>query len=220
MAIVFERRRIGQRVGLSVLLGLLSTAVVFLLVPLTQIFQDPVRPPSTIQAVEVAVSPPPPPPPETPPPPPETEEQEPPELKRPPPLPTMEQLELSLNPGVGGDFSIGTGLEMDFETESATEMMELFEFEELDEVPRILREGRFQYPAQFRRSSGTGYVELLIIIDRRGRVSVSEVLDFSHPEFIDPVKSFARDTRFSAPVRNGETVRAKYSWKVEFPLRR
>ncbi|MFQ3225043.1 MAG: hypothetical protein ACI8Z5_001298 [Lentimonas sp.] len=76
----------------------------------------------SIDELVVAISPPPPPPNDPP----------------PPPLPSLEQLEVSLNPGAGGDLTIGTGFEINFETESAEQLMSRYGFDDLDEVPRVM----------------------------------------------------------------------------------
>ena len=84
----------------SLLFGIFFSILLFLVIPLTQIFNDYKRPPDSINAYEIS-PPPPPPPPEDPPPPPE-EEEPPPELDTPPPPLTLEQLEMVLDPGTGG----------------------------------------------------------------------------------------------------------------------
>ena len=132
---------------------------------------------------------------------------------------SLEQIDISLNPGIGGDVTTaGLRMDFDFETESAEEMMAIFEFGDLDEVPHMTRQCRLRYPSRFRRERGDGFVRLLILIDPRGRVSVQEVLDASHPEFIPAVEACAESTRFSPPLRDGKPVRARYKWKVVFPL--
>ena len=114
----------------------------------------------------------------------------------------------------------GLGVDLNFQTESAEQMMELFGFDELDEVPHVTRRSRINYPSALQRRGVEGYVELLIFIDPSGRVEVREVLSYSHREFIAPAKSGAAATRFSPPMRNGQPVRAQYSWKIEFTMDR
>ncbi len=203
----------------SLLLGALATAVLFVLVPLVQSL-DPERPEVLeLEEINLAAPPPPSPPTADEPPPSQPEEDEPPELEVPPPMLSLEQIEISLNPGIGGDVTAaGLRMDFDFETESAEEMMAIFEFSDLDKVPHITRRCRFRYPPRFRRSPGEGFVKLLILLDSKGRVSVEEVLDASHPEFIPAVEACAESTRFSPPLRNGKPVRARYEWKFVFPL--
>ena len=204
----------------SLLLGCAMALIILMLVPLTQIMQPERARPQQVEAVDLAAPAPPPPLEDPPPPPPEEKEPPPPELRTPPPMPTLEQLEVSLNPGTG-DLSIGRGLGMavDFSTESLDQMEQLFGFGELDEIPRLVREGRFRYPPNSPRGRGEAFVRLLVYVEKDGRVSVQKVIDFSHREFIDAATRMAQDSRFSSPTRRGEAVRSKYEWPIRIPLR-
>ena len=205
----------------SVTIGLVVVLLIFLLVPLTQMFEPPSQDETVLEAIEVSVAPPPPPlPPLELSPPPEDPDPPPPELKTPPSMPTLEQMQLLLNPGTGGDLSLELGLDLNFQTESAEQLIDLFGFDELDQVPHVKRYGRFNYRSVLQRRGVGGYVELLIFIDTSGRVEVQEVLSYSHREFIAAAKAGAAATRFSPPVRNGQPVRAKYSWRIEFRMDR
>ncbi|MFL2835787.1 MAG: hypothetical protein ACJZ9L_06460, partial [Coraliomargaritaceae bacterium] len=85
----------------SIIIGIAVSFLLFLAIPLTQIFNEYNKSPESIDSYEVA-PPPPPPPPEDPPPPPEPEEEEPPpELDSPPPPISLEQLDMALEPGTG-----------------------------------------------------------------------------------------------------------------------
>lgn len=203
---------------LSALLGLGVAVFLFLLVPLTQIFQTERLAPDIIEIVEVSPPPPPPPPPEEPPEPPPEEEEPPPELDMPPPLPTLEQIEIGLNPGTGGDLSSGIGLGVDLSTESVEKMEDLFGFGDLDEIPRLVREGRFRYPPNSPRGRGEAFVRLLVYVETDGRISVQKVVDYSHREFIEPARRMAEGSRFSPPMRKGVAVRSRYEWPIRIPL--
>ena len=205
---------------MSTVFGIVVALLIFLLIPLVQLSE--VRPAAdqSVEELVLAVPPPPPPPSDPPPPPPKEEQEEPPELDTPPPMPSLEQLELSLNPGMGGALTIGDSLDLNFKVESAEQMMQRYGFDDLDEIPHVTRHGRIQYPVQLQRRRVEGYVKLLIFIDPSGRVEVQEVLNYSHREFIQPAKDGAAATRFSPPIRNGQAVSAKYSWRIEFSLNR
>lgn len=202
----------------SLLLGSAVAFFIMLLVPLTQIMQPVRSSVESIEAVELASPPPPPALEDPPPPPPPKEEPPPPELKTPPPMPTLDQLEVSLNPGTGGDLSLGLTLGFDFSTESADQLEQLFGFGELDEVPRLVREGRFRYPPNAPRGRGEAFVRVLVHVKKDGRVAVQRVIDFSHQELIDAARRMAEDSRFSAPMRNGQPVLSKYEWTLRIPL--
>jgi hypothetical protein len=110
-------------------------------------------------------------------------------------------------------------MEVDFSTESAGDLEQLFGFSELDEIPRLTREGPFRYPTNAPRGRGEAFVRLLVIIDRGGRVSVERTVDFSHREFVEPARRMAESSRFSTPTRNGEPVRSRYEWPIRIPFR-
>jgi len=205
--------------GRSFLLGTGLALLIILLVPLTQIMQPEQSRMERIEAVNMAPPPPPPPLDEPPPPPPPPDKPPPPELKTPPPMPTLDQLEVGLNPGTGGDLSLGLTVGFDFRTESVDQLEQLFGFGELDEIPRLVREGRFRYPPNSPRGSGEAFVRVLVYVEKDGRVSVQRVLDYSHQELIAAAKRMAEDSRFSAPVRRGQAVRSKYEWSIRIPLK-
>ena len=203
---------------LSVLLGVCVALFILLLVPFAQLLKPDRVKLAVIEKAEVAPPAPPPPMEEPPPPPPEPEEEPPPELEVPPPMPSLEQLEIGLIAGTGGNLGIDLGLGVDFSTESAEQLESIFGFGELDEIPRVVRAGPFRYPTNGPRGRGQKFVNLLIFIDVNGRVSVQDVVDYSHRELIEPAKRMAMGTRFSIPIRNGEPVRARYEWPIQISL--
>ena len=203
----------------SLLYGCVAALFVLLLVPLTQIMQPSRTSVESIEEVNIAPPPPPPPLEDTPPPPPK-EDPPPPDLEKPPPMPTLDQLELSLNPGTG-DLSIGAGLgiRVDFSAESAEQLEQIFEFGDLDEVPRRIREGSFRYPPNSPSGQGKAFVSMLIFINENGRVSVEEVVDYSHSQLINAAKNAMKDSRWTSPMRNGKKVRTKYNITMSIPFR-
>ena len=219
MSLLLPSERECSSTRRSLLYGCAAALLVMLLVPLTQITMPS---PNSVESIEeVNNAPPPPPPPlEDPPPPPPKEEPPPPDLETPPPMPTLDQLEVSLNPGTG-DLSIasGMGIRVDFSAESAEQLEQIFDFGDLDDTPRIIREGRFRYPPNSPRGQGEAFVRLLVHINKDGRVAVHKVVDFSHGEFVNVATSMAEDTRFTSPMRNGQKVRSKYVWTIRIPFR-
>lgn len=201
-------------------LGCGVALLIFLLIPFTQFLEPIEKTPVVIEELELAVLPPPPPLEEPPPPLSDKQDESPPELEMPPPMPTLEQLEVGLNPGKGGDFAIEAGFSIHFETESAAEMMQRYGFDDLDEVPHVTRRGPLEYPVQLLRRRIEGYVKVLVYIDPSGRVEVKEVMDYSHKQFVAPARRTAAATRYSPPVRDGKPVSAQYLLTVEFKIER
>lgn len=205
----------------SLLIGLVCSVLIFLLVPMTQLLRQPEKPDIVIDSIERAPPPPPPPIVDEPP---VTEEEEippPPEFNLPPPKPTLEQLELSLNPGLGGDLSFDSRIDLNFETESTEELSRLFGFDELDEVPRLVRQGRpkQQQSAEFQRlmrRPGRKEVVLEVAVSAQGIVSVRGVQSATHEALIPAAKQAAESSRFSEPMRNGKSVGAQYIWPLSF----
>lgn len=210
--------RTTPRRGLSLLYGLGITFLVLMLIPLTQILRPVKDAPVEINKIDFA-SPPPPPPPEEPPPPPEEKKEAPPELEVPRLKPTLEQLEVSLNPGTGGDIGVDLAINLDIATESADQLEELFGFGELDDIPRLVREGRFRYPPNSPHGRGEALIRLLVYIEKDGRISVQKVIEYSHKEFIIPASHMAEGSRFSPPMRKGQAVRSQYVWPIRIPLK-
>ena len=219
MSLLLPSKRECNSARRSLLYGCGAALFVMMLVPLTQIMQPLPKSLESIEEVNIATLPPPPPL-EDPPPPPPKEEPPPPDLEIPPPMPNLDQLEVSLNPGTG-DLSIGAGLgiRVDFSAESAEQLEQIFDFGDLDEIPRIIREGRFRYPPNSPRGQGEAFVRVLVHINKDGRVKVKKVTDFSHGEFVNAVTSMAEDSRFTSPMRDGRAVRSKYQWTVRIPFR-
>lgn len=218
MARLYQKPSETRHAWASVASGMVLALCIFLLVPLTQISEPPSRELNVLEAVEVAVAPPKTAPPLEPPP--AVEEVPLPQLETPPSVPRLEQMELMLNPGTDGDLSLELNMALDFQTESAEQLIELFGFDQLDQIPHITGYGRIKYPRSLQRRGVEGYVELLIVIDPSGRVEVRKVLSYSHREFIAAAKAGAAATRFSPPLRNGQPVRAQYAWKIEFRVDR
>ncbi len=201
----------------SGLIGLAACLFLFLIIPFSQLLHDLAEAPEPISSVPVALPPPPPPLPE--PPPPEAEPE--PTLPEPdhePPMPSLDQLEIALNPGTGGQIRVGMGDGFNFAIETVEDLRDLFDFGELDSVPHVVRAGSIEYPPALRRAGTEGFVNLVVIIDQNGGVQVDEVLDYSHRAFVQAAVRGAQNTRFSVPRRNGEPVRARYLWPIRFSL--
>ncbi|MGJ8638726.1 MAG: energy transducer TonB [Opitutaceae bacterium] len=214
-----HRPKLGSKAAIG--FGLAVALGIFLLVPISQLLDTPERDTLVIESIEMA-PPPPPPPPEDPPPPPKPEEEPPPiELKVPPPQLSLEQLELSLNTGTGGDLSFDSSMLFDVATESADELSKLFGFDELDEVPRLVRRGRprEQQSSEFQRlmrRRDTKQVVLEVALDHQGSIDVLNVRSASHEALVPAARQAAESSKFSPPTRNGRSVRARYVWTLNF----
>lgn len=192
------KERTGIQVA-SILAGMGVTALLFLAIPLTQIFTNHNKSPEEINAINVA--PPPPPPPEQPPPPPEPEEEEPPpELDTPPPPITLEQLDIALNPGTGG------GLAGDFALPSFDVSgrdlggVEMFDLMDVDKKPMPTR----QIEPRTRGLKGT--VVLRFSVDQLGRVINLRVHESSNPKLNQPCIDAVRRWEFTPGEKDGKKI--------------
>jgi protein TonB len=193
------------------------TLIFFLVLPLMQAISD--RPTDDGMQVSAPVSfDPPPPPPEEEPEPEEPEEpEEAPQLEEEPQQLTLEQLQLTLNPGVGSgvldpDFRID--LDNVAGGKEATEA--LFNLADLDQRPRVTYQPSPQMTPEVRRAApGTVYV--IFIVNKQGRVESPKVQRAVHPALDRAALNAVRSWRFEPGQRGGEPVRFRMRVPVTFP---
>lgn len=195
------------------------TAGVFLLLPFTQMIAAFGKEKQDYLSVEVALQPPPPPPPDLDLPPPPEEEPPPPEMQEQMQQLSLSQLDVALNLGTGnamaGAFNFeGFGLD----ASDTADDLQIFDIQDLDQVPRMIQQGQFVYPAELRRARVSGSVSLVVIINERGGVTVEEVAEGRVRQFVESATRFAETSRFEPPMKNGEPVRARYTFPVRFSL--
>ena len=201
----------------SIIIGIAVSFLLFLAIPLTQIFNEYNKSPESIDSYEVA-PPPPPPPPEDPPPPPEPEEEEPPpELDSPPPPISLEQLDMALEPGTGGALSGDFALPS-FDARKTNLGMDIFDINDLDKKPQARRLLPPRYPAKAKASSIEGFVLLEFIVDQNGDVESVVVKDSSHSLFEAPTVDAIRNWVFTPGEKDGRKVRTRCRQKIPFTI--
>tara|TARA_B100001250_G_scaffold412621_1_gene444362 strand:+ start:1986 stop:2615 length:630 start_codon:yes stop_codon:yes gene_type:complete len=189
-----ESDKKGLAVGL--LGGLSISLLLFLILPFTQKLTGS-NPKESIVKVDVTL-PPPPPPPEL------EEEDEKPEMEEEQELLTLNQLELALNPGVGG-VGIYANLTPKVGTDAIAEM-KIFDLSEVDREPRALVQINPKYPLQLIRNKIKGRVDLWVVIDDRGRVTDYKVKSSTHLSFTREVTRVIKKWKFSPAVKDGKPV--------------
>lgn len=200
------------------ILGIGVSALLFLAIPLTQIFTEYKKAPEEIEAIDMA-PPPPPPPPDEPPPPPEPEEQEPPpELDTPPPPISLEQLDMALNPGtggsLGGDFALPN---FNAKTEDLGSL-DIFDIGDLDNKPQPKKQGAPKYPAAAKRKGQQGFVVAEFIIDEHGKVTQVTIKQSSDPIFEKPTINAIRSWLFTPGEKGGRKVKTRTRVKIPFNI--
>ena len=64
-----------------------------------------------------------------------------------------------------------------------------------------------------------GRVNLVIIVDERGRATVKRVLSSTHPELVDPVVESINRAVYTVPIRNGKPTKVMITRAVNFSAR-
>lgn len=200
-----------------VLGGLALALLLFLVLPLMQAINSPLKTDTTVQNVDTVNIPPPPPPPE---PEPEKKQEEkppPPELAEEAPPLDLSQLELALNPGfsegwMGGDFAV----KLNTVTTKSDQLDAVFSMADLDQKPRVIYQpGPTLDAAARRKTPGTVYI--LFIVDQRGRVENPVVQQATDPVFEKPALAAIKQWKFEPGKRNGKSVRFRMRVPITFP---
>lgn len=86
---------------------------------------------------------------------------------------------------------------------------------ELDGTPRLLRHGSASFPTSLaRKGISRGTVVLEVELSTAGSVSIRRVVSSTHPELVAPARRVASGARFTAPKRNGQSVKAIMRWPI------
>ncbi len=90
-----------------------------------------------------------------------------------------------------------------------------FDLNQLDGFPNLLTPLRIRFPKSLRRRGITRVlVKLDIVINEQGQVTLVDIVENSHPELMTEIQRLVRDSRFSAPKKDGQAVRARFIWPV------
>jgi protein TonB len=189
--------------------GIGISGLLFLAIPLTQIFISYEKTTESIEALEIA-PPPPPPPPEDPPPPPEPEEEEPPpELNTPPPPISLEQLDMALNPGTGGSMAGDFALPTFDVSETDLGGLEIFELDDVDSPPQPRTRIEFSYPSAAKRRGITGVVKVEYIVNERGRVEQIKIVESPDPILSKATEDTLSRSRFEPAQKGNQPVKVR-----------
>lgn len=189
---------------LSVLLGAAFAVGLFVLMSLAQMLGDVRDADRRLEEDLMAFNPPeieeiqePPPP----------EEEPPPELEEEPPQLSLDQLELALDPGLGGsllgDFSLPS-------LDVAARMGDAFvDFSSLDQTPRPIGVTGFDFPSRLLKKKVSGRIVLLLKLNAQGEVLEADVDSSTLPEFDDFVRGEVKRWKFTPPTQDGRPVNAQ-----------
>lgn len=86
---------------------------------------------------------------------------------------------------------------------------------ELDGKPRLIRAGSAAFPSSLaRRGVNQGTVVFEVELSTSGSVRVRRTLSSTHSELVSAARRVASGSRFTAPTRNGQRVRAIMRWPI------
>lgn len=195
--------------------AVLLTAVFFFVLPLTQVIGSVREDLLLVRDVDVANLPPPPPPPE-----PEPEQDEPdeppPQLSDAPQPLDLSQLELALNPGMGGGIGGDFAIKLDGLANRAGEVDQIFSLADLDQKPRAIVQTSPQVTPQMRKKGGVT-VYVLFTVNELGRVENPVVQSPGDPQFDNAALAAVKQWRFEPGKRKGQPVRFRVRQPITFP---
>lgn len=196
-------------------LAVLAVLAMFGMLPFTQYLAGLSKADMQVREFSVTVPPPQFTPPEPPPPEPPPEAEPPPAMDTPPPQLSLSQLNMALNPGVGGalagDFALGSvGV-------SASETMEeisLFEISDLDSTPTLRRKPPIPWTARMKREKKTGVINMVGTIHPDGTVSVASVGEVIDSEYERMFRGYFESLSYTKPTVAGKPVSARITFNV------
>lgn len=220
-----------QQGRLPPLLGALAaTALVLILLPLTQTIGKREAPKLELRMVDTVLLPPPPPVVH-----PQPARQEDSQMKLNVPgmeaeMPdvALEPLEVNLQPGIGqvmagvfqiGEFSgklSGGGADGISMKPDVMDDLDIFEIGELDRRPRVISAPELIKPYELARDGISGRVRLKVLIEPSGRVRVLDVISADHPRLIRHARQFAEQCLYESPTRNGVPVAVAFILPISY----
>jgi protein TonB len=211
------------RYYLWVILGaVVLTLALFIVLPLMQTISKPPTSDLFLSDVDLAnLEPPPPPsPPEQEPEPEPESEEEPPKLIEDAAPLDLSQLELALNPDFsegwmgGGDFAVK--LNTILSSSKDKDVDAIFSMSDLDQKPVVIYQPSPVRSQKLRRK-GPAKVNIIFIVDERGRVVEPRVRSSTDPIFDKSALAAVKRWRFEPGKRNGKPVRFRMLVPITFP---
>lgn len=100
--------------------------------------------------------------------------------------------------------------------QSLTVDWQAFELNDLDSFPNLLTPLRVKLPTSLsRRGVNNVLIKLDVVIDIDGQVKLLNIVENPYPELNSEINKMVRNSRFSAPQKDGAPVRARFIWPIE-----
>lgn len=91
-----------------------------------------------------------------------------------------------------------------------------FDLNALDSRPSPITMVKIRFPAKLSsRGINKVNVQLDVIVDEKGSLTLIEIITNPHPELIAEIHRFIRGSRFSPPIKDGQPVRARFILPLE-----
>lgn len=104
----------------------------------------------------------------------------------------------------------------DFELDLSVDW-QAFGLGELDSIPVLLTQIKTVFPRSLaRKGIKKATVALDVFIDEQGNITLVGIKEMPYEELSDSIHKIIRDSRFSIPTKNGQAVRARFIWPLEF----
>ena len=191
-----------REMPIAMILGFSVSIIIFIVMALAQILGDAQKLAQSYDEQLVAYTPPPiediqedEPEPE----PMDTIEKEPPEL-------SLDQLDVALNPGTGGNLASSDLSVPDFSVGAQALSMNFINFRDLDNKPRPTRQITPVYPPALKSQGIEGRVLIRFDIDKQGNVVDATAKKSDHPAFAAYAVDAVRKWKFEPGMQNGEPV--------------
>ena len=92
-----------------------------------------------------------------------------------------------------------------------------FGLNDLDGLPQLLTPIKAAFPNSLvRKGVHQAVVKLDVFIDEQGQISLISIAHNPYPELNNAIDKIIKSSRFSTPKKNGEAVKARFIWPVEF----
>ena len=96
---------------------------------------------------------------------------------------------------------------------------EAFTLDDLDTLPALLTPIRAVIPKSLERQGiNSILIKLDVVIDEAGEVTLVRVVENPYPELASEIRKIVQSSRFSAPKKGDEAVRARFIWPIEIAL--
>lgn len=127
-------------------------------------------------------------------------------IEKDPPKLSLDQLDVALNPGTGGNLSSSDLSVPDFSAGAQALSMDFINFRDLDNKPRPTRQVAPFYPPALKNQGIEGRVLIRFSIDKQGNVVDATVRKSDHRAFEAPAVDAVRKWKFEPGMKNGEPV--------------